>query len=100
LPARLQGYAPGPDGAWCDIQYSTDLLHWTTICTSQVFQGVIDFVDPDAPSNQHRFHRAVPEDHTPSEWALKHREGERPREPELLQRPKRSEIARGRSPSL
>lgn len=52
---------PGPDGAWFHVDYSTDLLHWTTICNNQVVNGSIDFVDPDATTNPSRFYRAVPE---------------------------------------
>jgi hypothetical protein len=55
--------AAGPNGAWFHIEYSTDLLHWTPICssTNQVFAGGLNFVDPDALGNQLRFYRAVPE---------------------------------------
>src|SRR5207249_11633195 len=49
--------AAGPDGAWFHIEYTTDMLHWTHICTNQVIQGSIDFVDPDAQSDQLRFYR-------------------------------------------
>jgi Big-like domain-containing protein/Calx-beta domain-containing protein len=58
--------ATGPDGAWVHIQYSTDLLHWSSICTNQVVQGSIDFIDPDAPADGHRFYLAVPETTTPT----------------------------------
>jgi Bacterial Ig domain/Calx-beta domain len=54
--------APAPDGAWFHIDYSTDMTSWTTICTNQVVNGSIDFVDPDAQSDQVRFYRAVPDD--------------------------------------
>ena len=56
--------ATGPNGAWFHIEYTTDLIHWIPICssTNQVFGGGLNFVDPDAPSNQLRFYRAVPED--------------------------------------
>ena len=52
---------PGPDGAWFHVEYSTDLVHWTPICTNQVVNGSIDFVDPDADANPARFYRTVPE---------------------------------------
>jgi hypothetical protein len=52
--------AAGPDGAWFTIEYSTDLMNWTALCTYQVVQGSVDFVDPDAQSDQHRYYRAVP----------------------------------------
>jgi Bacterial Ig domain/Calx-beta domain len=51
---------PGPDAAWFAIEYSTNLANWTPICTNQVIDGSIDFVDPDAASSQSRFYRAVP----------------------------------------
>lgn len=52
--------ATGPDGAWFNVQYSTDLANWLSVSTNQVFQGSIDFVDPDATSNSSRFYRAIP----------------------------------------
>jgi hypothetical protein len=52
--------ASGPDAAWFSIQYSTNLLNWTAVCTNQVVNGSIDFVDPDAPNNVTGFYRAVP----------------------------------------
>ena len=51
----------GPDGAWFHVECASDLLHWTPVCTNQVVKGSIDFIDPDAPKNQARFYRAVPE---------------------------------------
>lgn len=59
--------AGGPDGAWFHIEYSTDLLRWTPICTNQVVDGLINFVDPDAAADSARFYRAVPESGPPSE---------------------------------
>ena len=59
--------APGPDAAWFSIEYSTNMNDWTPICTNQVINGSIDFVDPDAQSNPSRFYRAVPLDNPPSE---------------------------------
>lgn len=59
--------APGPDAAWFYVQYSTDLVNWTSICTNQVINGAIDFVDPDAAGNPSRFYRAVPLTNAPSE---------------------------------
>ena len=52
--------ATGPDGAWFNVQYSADLANWSSVSTNQVFQGSIDFVDPDAANNMGRFYRAVP----------------------------------------
>lgn len=53
--------AAGPDGAWFHVEYSTDLINWTPICTNQVVNGSIDFVDPDAAANPLRYYRTVPE---------------------------------------
>ena len=52
--------AAGPDAAWFRIDCSTDLVNWTPICTNQVVNGSIDFIDPDAPDNSSRFYRSVP----------------------------------------
>ncbi len=59
--------APGPDGTWFHVEFSTDLLNWTSICTNQVVNGSIDFIDPDAQSDQSRFYRTVPEANPPPE---------------------------------
>jgi hypothetical protein len=56
---------PGPDGAWFHIDYSTDLLNWSSLCTNQVVNGSIDFIDPDAPTNNARFYRTIPESNAP-----------------------------------
>jgi hypothetical protein len=58
---------PGPDAAWFCVQYSTDLANWTTVCTNQVINGSINFVDPDAAGNPSRFYRAVPLTNPPSD---------------------------------
>jgi len=58
--------AAGPDGAWFQIEYSADLVNWTPVCTGQVINGSVDFVDPDAPNDAARFYRAVPEAGPPS----------------------------------
>ncbi len=58
---------PGPDGAWFYVQCSTDLVNWTSICTNQVINGSIDFVDPDAQGTPSRYYRAVPLANPPSE---------------------------------
>ena len=57
--------AAGPDGAWFHVEYSTDLVNWTPICTNQVVNGSLDFVDPDAAANPARFYRTVPESGPP-----------------------------------
>jgi hypothetical protein len=59
--------ATGPDGAWFHVEYTTDLHNWIPICTNQVVNGSIDFVDPDAQDNPVRFYRAVPEAGPPTE---------------------------------
>jgi len=59
--------APGPDAAWFSVECSTDLVNWTSVCTNQVINGSIDFVDPDAQSNPSRFYRAVPLNNPPTE---------------------------------
>jgi hypothetical protein len=53
--------APGVSGEWYRIEYSTDLQTWTPICTTQVAEGALHFVDPDAQDEAKRFYRAVPE---------------------------------------
>lgn len=58
--------ASGPDGAWFSIQNSSDLQNWSSVSTNQVFQGSIDFVDPDAPDFSSRFYRAMPVTNTPA----------------------------------
>lgn len=59
--------ASGPDGAWFRIESSTGLRNWTPICTNQVVNGNIDFVDPDDSGGNSRFYRAVPESNPPTE---------------------------------
>jgi hypothetical protein len=54
-------HANGPDGAWFHVEYTTDFQNWTALCTNQVVQGSIDFIDPDAASDSSRVYRAVPE---------------------------------------
>ena len=53
--------ATGPDGAWFHVEYSPDLVNWTPICTNQVFNGNVEFADPDAATHPTRFYRTVPE---------------------------------------
>lgn len=59
--------ATGPDGAWFHVDSSTDLTNWTSICTNQVVDGLIEFVDPDVGTNHSRFYRTVPETSPPGE---------------------------------
>jgi hypothetical protein len=58
---------PGPDGAWFRIDYSTDMVNWQAVCTNQVIQGWIDFVDPDAAADTSRVYRAVPQANPPAQ---------------------------------
>ena len=51
--------ASGPDGAWFTLQNSTDLMNWTSICTNQVVQGSVDFIDPNASGNSSGFYQVV-----------------------------------------
>jgi hypothetical protein len=55
----------GPDGAWFRADGSANLLDWSPLCTNQVFQGSIDFLDPDAAANPLRYYRVVPVDGPP-----------------------------------
>jgi hypothetical protein len=57
----------GPDAAWYSIEYSTNLTSWTPVCTNQVINGSIDFVDPAPLDARARYYRAVPLDGTPSQ---------------------------------
>jgi hypothetical protein len=57
--------AAGPNGAWFHVEYTTDMLHWTPICTNQVVNGSVDFIDPNASTSQARFYRTVPEANPP-----------------------------------
>jgi hypothetical protein len=59
--------ASGPDGAWFAVEYSKDLRNWVRLCTSQVVNGTIDFVDPEASTAPSRVYRAVPLEQGPSE---------------------------------
>jgi len=58
---------PGPDAAWYYIECSTNLIDWLPVCTNQVINGSIDFVDPDAQGNPARFYRTMPLIGPPSE---------------------------------
>ena len=60
-PREPGSLRPGPDAAWFHIEASTDLAKWTPVCTNQVVNGTIDFVDPDAQIGLLRFYRAMPE---------------------------------------
>jgi hypothetical protein len=62
---RFHLCASGPDGAWYHVEESPDLIHWTAICTNQVVNGGIDFVDPDEAGQAACFYRTVPESGPP-----------------------------------
>jgi len=57
--------AIGPDGAWFTIQNSADLLNWSSVGTNQVFQGSVDFIDPNASGNPSGFYRLLPLTNSP-----------------------------------
>jgi hypothetical protein len=59
--------ANGPDGAWFRIESSGDAVNWAPICTNQVVNGSIDFIDPDGSDNPQKFYRAVAQDIGPQE---------------------------------
>jgi hypothetical protein len=52
--------SPGPDGAWFIVESSPDLLNWSPLCTNQVVQGSLDYIDGNAPGNAHLFYQAIP----------------------------------------
>ncbi|HTV40620.1 MAG TPA: Ig-like domain-containing protein [Candidatus Sulfotelmatobacter sp.] len=58
---------PGPDGAWFSIEASTDLVNWTSICTNQVVNGFVNFIDPDAPGSAAKYYQVVPMTVTPGD---------------------------------
>lgn len=58
---------PGPDGAWFSVECSTDMNNWSPMCTNQVVNGRIDFVDPDAPGYTARYYRIVQVTDTPGD---------------------------------
>jgi hypothetical protein len=57
--------ALGPNGAWFHVEQSVDMINWTAICTNQVVNGNIDFVDPNAADQPGVFYRTVPEANQP-----------------------------------
>jgi hypothetical protein len=59
--------AGGPDGAWFRVDFTTDCINWTPVCTNQVVNGAIDFADPDAVNSPARFYRTVPLPNLPSD---------------------------------
>jgi hypothetical protein len=57
--------ANGPDGAWFTVESSPDLVNWSSLGTNQVFQGSVDFVDPNGRGSQAGFYRVVPRTNSP-----------------------------------
>jgi hypothetical protein len=57
----------GPDGGWFHIDYTSNLVYWTPVCTNQVINGAIDFVDPGAATAPVRMYRVVPLANPPSD---------------------------------
>jgi hypothetical protein len=58
--------ARGPEGAWFRVDYTTNLVNWSPVCTNQVVNGSIDFADPDAANFSARWYRTVPLANPPS----------------------------------
>jgi hypothetical protein len=52
--------AAGPDGAWFCVEKSTDLQNWSPVSTNQVFNGSIDFVDPNNVGGAAAYYQPVP----------------------------------------
>lgn len=52
---------PGLLGGGCyRVDVSVNLVDWTEVCTSELSDGAVQFVDPDAPEFGNRFYRVVP----------------------------------------
>lgn len=56
----------GPDGAWVGLQTSPNMINWTTVSTNQVFQGSIDYFDPNAAGNPSGYYRTIPLTNAPA----------------------------------
>jgi hypothetical protein len=59
--------AAGPDGAWFILQTSPDFIHWTNACTNQIFNGSVDYADPNGTGGAGGFYRVVPLTNTPAD---------------------------------
>jgi hypothetical protein len=59
---------PATNGYCFRVEASTDLLHWSPLCTNIVTDGALHFVDPDAPPLDARFYRARPEPLLPPDY--------------------------------
>ena len=51
----------GPNGAWFHVEQSADLVNWIPVCTNQIVNGSIDFVDPNSAVQVGGYYRVVPE---------------------------------------
>jgi hypothetical protein len=61
LPDRCFHWTkPGSNGGWFRIECSTNLIHWTPICTNMITDGALHFVDPDGDELPRAFYRATP----------------------------------------
>jgi hypothetical protein len=52
---------PATNGFSFRIEASTNLIHWTAVCTNVVTDGALHFVDPDASALSSRFYRIAAE---------------------------------------
>jgi hypothetical protein len=64
-PRLLPGHffylgATVPDGSWWRVERSKNLVDWETVCTNQVIQGQLHYVDPDAETEAMFFYRTLP----------------------------------------
>ncbi len=57
---------PGTNGWPYRMEYTTNLLNWTPVCTNVVVDGGVHFVDPEA-NGQPRYYRAIPEAEPPKD---------------------------------
>ena len=53
---------PGADGETFRIESSSDLVHWSTLCTTVVADGALHVVDAEADGLPLRFYRAIPDE--------------------------------------
>jgi len=51
---------PATNGMNFCLQYSTNFVDWTTVCTNTVLKGSAQFVDPDACNRSRGLYRIVP----------------------------------------
>jgi hypothetical protein len=58
---------PGANGTCWRIEWSSNLVDWTSIGTTTVTDGALHFVDPDADDAEQRWYRAVPDSSPPAD---------------------------------